>query len=231
MVLHARRRGGFTLIELLTVIAIIGILAAILIPVVGAVRESARASQCLSNLRQIGSGIYLYADDNDGRLPPLSLTSALEGIYERWWMHLPEYVMGQRHPELIYERTRGGTVFFCPSAINEPRPQAITPNRVASYGMSRYVNGGADVMGYGVMRLTEVTTPSQTAVFMDGAYFPGAGHWANDVANGGNYFPELIHNEGANVLFVDGHVSRVGRETLEQPYDEPFWGRYLRRRE
>lgn len=62
---------GFTLIELLTVIAIIGILAAILIPVVGAVRESARSAKCQSNLRQIGSAVHAYMADrpDSGRLP------------------------------------------------------------------------------------------------------------------------------------------------------------------
>lgn len=64
---NTRFRAGFTLIELLTVIAIIGILSAILIPVVGTVRESARTAQCVSNLRQIGVGMVAAMGDNEDR--------------------------------------------------------------------------------------------------------------------------------------------------------------------
>ena len=63
------RKRGFTLIELLVVIAIIAILAAILFPVFAKAREKARQTSCLSNLRQIGTAILSYAQDNDEQYP------------------------------------------------------------------------------------------------------------------------------------------------------------------
>jgi prepilin-type N-terminal cleavage/methylation domain-containing protein/prepilin-type processing-associated H-X9-DG protein len=64
-----RPRVGFTLIELLVVIAIIAALAGMLMPVLGQVREQARASTCRSNLRQAGLGVIAYAGDWEGVLP------------------------------------------------------------------------------------------------------------------------------------------------------------------
>jgi prepilin-type N-terminal cleavage/methylation domain-containing protein len=61
----SQRRSGFTLIELPACIAIVSLLATILFPVFGKVRESARRTSCASNLRQIGLGVQMYAVDYD----------------------------------------------------------------------------------------------------------------------------------------------------------------------
>lgn len=64
------RKRAFTLIELLVVISIISILMALLLPCLGYARERAKRVACMANLRSIGQGIYVYANDNDGRLIP-----------------------------------------------------------------------------------------------------------------------------------------------------------------
>lgn len=68
---HFSRRTGFTLIELLVVVAIIIVLIFILLPALGSARAQAKEVACLSNLRQIGVGIRMYADENDGYTPVL----------------------------------------------------------------------------------------------------------------------------------------------------------------
>src|SRR5258705_11923651 len=92
------KRRGFTLIELLVVIAIIAILAAILFPVFAQAREKARQTGCLSNHKQIGTAIMMYAQDYDEQFVPQWIWIQNDGTgvarYPQWPRLLQPYVRG-----------------------------------------------------------------------------------------------------------------------------------------
>ena len=130
---------GFTLIELLVVIAIIAILAAMILPALATAKERANRANCVSNLKQLGLGCMLYADDYDGRLPitqaggnPVNVING--GYYTYWlWAGDPAIRVPQSWTQpngkldslgLLYPgRLAGsGKVYYCPSFVAKKSP-------------------------------------------------------------------------------------------------------------
>lgn len=125
---HRKRLAGFTLIELLAVIAIIGLLIALLLPAVQSVRESARRTHCGNNLRQIGIAMHAYASGNADRLPPGSpIKTDLSEVYHGFFSHLLPYIeqqaisaqcrIDQPNPQLVFDPPRFTPIptYTCPS--------------------------------------------------------------------------------------------------------------------
>ncbi|HZZ43474.1 MAG TPA: DUF1559 domain-containing protein [Tepidisphaeraceae bacterium] len=126
-----RLRNGFTLVELLVVIGIIALLIAILLPALNKAREQAKSAQCLSNLRQIGQGFQMYANDFKGYvIPGFIRRSPNGGKGEENWATLLvvlKYIRGANQITIVGNSNAGGdaynsygaaanNVFRCPSA-------------------------------------------------------------------------------------------------------------------
>jgi prepilin-type N-terminal cleavage/methylation domain-containing protein/prepilin-type processing-associated H-X9-DG protein len=108
-----RKQNGFTLIELLVVIAIIAILAAILFPVFAQAREKARQTSCLSNMKQLGLSLNMYAQDYDGALCQTSWELGKLKAKIHWSYLVQPYVKNLQ-------------IFVCPS---DPNP-VVPLNRI-----------------------------------------------------------------------------------------------------
>lgn len=142
-----RRLNGFTLIELLVVIAIIAILAAILFPVFAQAREKARGITCLSNLKQVGTGLAMYVQDNDEKYPMDQYFANANFTDQHYWHDsiYPYIKNGDRSSNGTTMVTTGsGGVFHCPSFPDNQSAQygindAISTDGVASWSPAGYV--------------------------------------------------------------------------------------------
>jgi prepilin-type N-terminal cleavage/methylation domain-containing protein len=113
-------KKGFTLVELLVVISIIALLLAIIMPALGKAREQAQKTICLSNLKQIGIGTLLYAEDNLGFFPRVigmpNGAETLNLVNQRWFLY-PKYIRDEQvfkcpaipmnHPCIEYRKKAG----------------------------------------------------------------------------------------------------------------------------
>jgi prepilin-type N-terminal cleavage/methylation domain-containing protein/prepilin-type processing-associated H-X9-DG protein len=175
--MRPRSRTAFTLIELLVVIAIIAILAAILFPVFAQAREKARTATCTSNLKQLGLGMVMYAQDYDETFPQ--------------WKWDQEYNAGSLHKNngttlwwnAIYPYVKNVGVYACPSGrytyditgdghwgwFTKPTSEAM----LASYGINpvflhaKISYGANEPVTYGSPSLGALKAPADTLLLAD----------------------------------------------------------------
>jgi prepilin-type N-terminal cleavage/methylation domain-containing protein/prepilin-type processing-associated H-X9-DG protein len=208
-----KRRKGFTLIELLVVIAIIAILAAILFPVFARAREKARQTACLSNARQLGTAIMMYVQDYDENLVNLQMRGASFTF------------MGYNHPNMLWYMElmpycKNVQIMDCPSTSRTWKG-AYTGD--FDYGINAeiaYYHHYANSIGH-ACNLAEIQKPAETI-------FIGEADWTQSTADYGfsnswmlrrvphvSRFIPARHNEGANIVFCDGHAKWV--RIMEDP--------------
>jgi prepilin-type N-terminal cleavage/methylation domain-containing protein len=215
------KRAGFTLIELLVVIAIIALLAALLFPVFATARAKARQSQCLSNLRQIGMSIEMYATDHDDLYPfavdPTDrYTPQIWRDYPEWQRWIP--YMPMLH-EVLQPYQKSREIWRCPSDIGYTI-QDFTgelfdtrPSSYERYGTSYLFR---TEIAFRLMRVGSFQYSAQINMLFD-----GSGKWHGSKSR---FAPDYPPDPGYryNCLFADLHVKNITLDEMWQAWNTPL---------
>lgn len=224
-------RLGFTLVELLVVIGIIAVLVAILLPALARARQSVSTLKCLSNQRQIGFMFTMYAQDNNGYLPPLNwkhdLDPSIPNFNSYGMVHCLGPYMGQQQwsgitmtsPYIYLFDTNAkaafaNSVFVCPDY--SPIGYTIQPY-LSGIAESSYLlkTSPTSIDNTLPRRLTQARRPSSSLIHVADSYQDYVLKDRANLLSGGRSFDIYRHNNGraANILFLDGHA-----ETLQSGY-------------
>ncbi len=230
---NTRHVRGFTLIELLVVIAIIALLLAILLPALNRVKEQAKQTRCLANLKQIGLAMHAYAGDYDYLIPRAELRGNVQGydIDMRWPVLFMPYLGSVTKGIDDLEEYFEVEIFDCPSYPEK--------EQTVDYCINAFNLKGSLTESFGFSKMDDFPRHTTTIYLADYEYDPDSGQvqiirkddppdmiktkmqWL-DVWNSGHLpaSPDGTINAGRRValdrhkkwingLFVDGHAGKM----------------------